>query len=153
MTRDVTESLRIFVVPGGMLLTPQQNAGQVCVWCPRSLHPGEGVDLGGSGPWWPHACLSCYEAQTRVLATYLDWADHADGCTLCKAAPPCDTAHTMGTDHIDALCRIAKPALCSDCHRITEPHTFRPHRTVGTSGMRFGYLHHKPCHARRQSGA
>ncbi|WP_157855800.1 hypothetical protein [Streptomyces aureocirculatus] len=63
--RDVTDPLRMFVVPGAALLDVQQNSGNACVWCPRTLRPGQGIALGGSGNWLPHACRDCYDAQTR----------------------------------------------------------------------------------------
>ncbi|WP_157855859.1 hypothetical protein [Streptomyces aureocirculatus] len=36
--RDMTGPLRMFVVPGAALLDVQQNSGNACVWCPRTLH-------------------------------------------------------------------------------------------------------------------
>ncbi|MFH8993186.1 hypothetical protein [Streptomyces sp. NPDC017940] len=147
--RDVTEPLHLYVVPGAALLDVQQNAGSACAWCTRTLRPGQGINLGGSGSWLPHACRDCYDAQTRALATYLDWHDHAAQCPLCTMDPPCITARALGHAHLDALARAKKPkAFCSHCHHTVEPDTFRPYLFMGTTGMLFSYLHLERCHAR-----
>lgn len=124
----------MFAVPGSSELTPQQRSGNVCIWCPRQLAPGGGVDLGGADAWYPRACQPCYEIQGRALVTYLEWNDHAVDCTVCRAAP-CDTAQTLRHAHEDARERAGLPTIfCLDCGNmcrrargmIAEPNTCSP---------------------------
>ncbi|MGA4841693.1 hypothetical protein [Streptomyces sp. G45] len=148
--RDVTEALRIFIVPPGCALTAEQRAGAVCVWCPRVLDGGDaGMDLGGTGDWHPRSCPACYEVQGRALASYLDWHEHGITCPHCPLRP-CDHGQALGAEHLAARERAGKPALtCAHCRAAVGPgEQVRPHLWNGVSAPVFSYLHARPCPAR-----
>ncbi|MVO84212.1 hypothetical protein GPA10_05345 [Streptomyces sp. p1417] len=119
--RDVSMAIRICVAPGVCSLTPEQNAGTVCVWCPAALLPGEGIDLGGSGPWLPHACPACYHAQTAALATYYDWIEHHQQCEPCRTAP-CEQSLALRHAAMRAREEAGRPPpLCASCLEAIGP--------------------------------
>ena len=144
--RDVTEALRLFVVPAGTALTVQQRSGTVCVWCPRDLDGGDGVDLGGTGDWRPRACPPCHEVQRHSLATYLDWYDHGITCMRCPLGP-CERGQALRAEHLTARERAGMPQLwCAHCRTpIEHAEQARPHVWEGMSGPVFSYLHARPC--------
>ncbi|GGV13497.1 hypothetical protein [Streptomyces spectabilis] len=144
--RDVTEPLRLFVVPPLSSLAPEQRAGAVCVWCPRALPPGEGVDLGTIGTSRLRACSACHLLQSRALRTYLDWYDHGIDCLRCPLGP-CEQARVLREGHLDARQRAGKPPLwCVHCRTTIEPgFEARPHLWQGLSGPVYSYVHARRC--------
>ncbi|WP_030678761.1 hypothetical protein [Streptomyces sp. NRRL B-1347] len=142
--RDVTEALLLTVVPALSTLCPEQRSGAVCVWCPRALPPGEGVDLSSDGRL--RACAPCHMVQARVLATYLGWYDHGITCLRCPLGP-CDRGQVLATRHQAAREQAGKPPLrCVHCRAIIEPgEQARPHLWQGLSGPVYSYLHARPC--------
>ncbi|MFD9905651.1 hypothetical protein [Streptomyces sp. NPDC059063] len=144
--RDVTEALRTFAVPADNALTVQQRSGTVCVWCPRTLDGGEGVDLGGAGDWRPHACPACHKIQSRALTTYLDWYDHGVTCMRCPLRP-CERGRALAAEHLTAREQSGKPPLwCVHCRTSIQPgEQARPHLWQGLSGPVYSYLHARSC--------
>ncbi|MCI3929968.1 hypothetical protein [Streptomyces sp. AN091965] len=143
---DVGRGLRLFVVPALSTVTIQQRSGTVCVWCPRTLDGGEGVDLGALGDWHLRACPACHEVQGRVLATYLDWYDHGIACLYCPLGP-CERGKELGAQHLAAREQAGKPELsCVGCRTPIAPgEAIRPHLWQGLGGPVFSYLHARRC--------
>ncbi|GGO54268.1 hypothetical protein GCM10012286_63630 [Streptomyces lasiicapitis] len=143
--RNVPELLRVFAVPAGAELTPQQRSGNVCIWCPKELLAGKGVALGGTDTWYPHACPSCYDIQGRALVTSLDWNDHTVDCANCHTTP-CDTAQTLRHAHEDARQRARlRPIFCLDCGKAMGAEAVRPYVWIGSASMVLSYVHAIPC--------
>ncbi|MEL3944895.1 hypothetical protein [Streptomyces sp. LNU-CPARS28] len=143
---DVADAVRVFLVPAPSLLTIEQRAGNACVWCPETILPGQGVDLGGADGCYPHACPPCHEVQGAALAAYLDWHAHAEDCVLCQIAP-CETTLTMRQAAMRARERAAwGPAYCGACqHTFLAGEGFMPHVWVGASRVMLSLVHTGPC--------
>lgn len=142
--RDVTEALRLAVVPALSALCAEQRSGAVCVWCPRALPPGEGVTLSPDGRL--RACTPCRMVQARVLATYLDWYDHGIECLYCPLGP-CGRGQVLAAEHLAARERAGKPELsCVGCRTPVAPgDPVRPHLWQGLGGPVYSYLHARAC--------
>ncbi|GGO59041.1 hypothetical protein [Streptomyces lasiicapitis] len=143
---SMKDTMRILVVPTATALTIQQNAGNVCVWCPRPIFPSEGVDLGGARGWAPHAYRTCYRLQTRALVTYFDWVDHLHGCVPCRAAL-CDTSRSHLRVHLEAREKARRPApYCGWCrHTVSQDRLFIPYVWRGNSRPMLSYAHVPDC--------
>ncbi|QCX82954.1 hypothetical protein C9F11_47035 (plasmid) [Streptomyces sp. YIM 121038] len=142
----------LYDVPDPSTLTPGQRSGADCVWCQHPLRPHEGIDLGGTGDWWPCGCVPCCTLQSRALATYIDWYDHGIGCLYCPLRP-CDRARALHQAHLDARQHAGKPdPTCLACRTVIAPGTpIRPHlwQAANGGGPVFSFLHTRTCPSER----
>ncbi|GHC60740.1 hypothetical protein GCM10010349_30240 [Streptomyces flavofungini] len=143
---DAAEAVRAFLVPAPSTLTIEQRWGNACVWCPQTILPGQGVNLGGTDDCHPHACPPCHEDQAAALAAYLDWNEHVSHCTICRTGP-CDTTLTM--KHATMRAREHAgwgAAYCASCQKTFGPgEGFMPHVWLGTSRVVLSLVHTGPC--------
>ncbi|WP_199818893.1 hypothetical protein [Streptomyces sp. NRRL B-1347] len=135
-------------LPGIDTLGPAQLSGSACVWCEHTFRPGEGIDLGGPGPFRPHGCLDCCETRTNSLSTYLAWYDHTVTCLRCPFGP-CEPGQALGTAHLAVRERAGHPSICcAACGTTIAPgEALRPHFWREEPWSMFGYLHARDCPA------
>ncbi|MFD9881702.1 hypothetical protein ACFWZT_09590 [Streptomyces alboflavus] len=143
---DAAEAVRAFLAPTADTLTIERRWGYVCVWCPQTIPPGQGVSLGGTDDCHPHACPPCLELQTAALTAYLNWNEHVSHCTICRTGP-CDTTLTM--KHATLRTREQAgwgAAYCACCQRAFGPgEGFMPHVWLGASRVVLSLVHIGPC--------
>ncbi|MEV0505276.1 hypothetical protein AB0I84_47940 [Streptomyces spectabilis] len=147
---ETTPLVRLYDVPDATALTTVQCSGAVCVWCLRALHPGEGIDLGGTDTWRPHGCVPCCHLHNRDVTTYIDWYDHGIECQWCPLGP-CEQARTLREAHLQARQRAGKTAPpCLNCRTVIAPGApIRPHLWQGAYGPVRSYFHARDCPAVR----
>ncbi|MFF5759691.1 hypothetical protein ACFY7A_30185 [Streptomyces longwoodensis] len=143
----VTQFLVMFEVGG---LTPEQQAGSLCVWCDQPL-AADAIDLGGKGDWRPHSCPACYLVRKTWRQTYFDWLSHTEHCEYCTRTGSCRVAYGRRVQHEQARQAAGKPPIsCAVClQRVQRAHLVVPLIYDGCSSPLLVFTHVGPCPTRR----
>ncbi|MEI5099986.1 hypothetical protein RB200_17280 [Streptomyces sp. PmtG] len=144
---DVIAGLLLTVIERGPALTLLQSQGNACVWCPRALHTGDAVNLGGDPYWCPRACKACHATHTQAMATYADWNDHLLLCPECREDKPCPFPSPLRAAHVEARRRAGRPSVwCMRClSTMTPAEAWQPHLWQSVRGPELSYVHTGTC--------